>query len=329
MITDILTLLFSILVYPGLLFLFSLALFTQYLYRKLSAHMQKRMGPTYVGPKGVLQPLFDVWKLIHVKEEVVTKYSLPLIAKFFALTGLAAAITVTALLPLSIYRIIGDYDFLVYIYLCCLWIPFSIIMMSLSMPGPYTSVGVSRILSFITVCEPAYFASLLVPVTLVSKDYSPVYSVYTASVNIWKYWLNPYTIPLLILSLIAALVILQAKAMMPPFNIPEAEQEIIAGFETEFSGPILGLGILLHDVDVTITILSIAYILLGGPYPFPHLSIPGIIVVIVKYLAIVLVSAIIENIFGRYRIEQALYVMLKYALIPALIALVLAMIYIF
>ncbi len=328
MITDILTLLFSILVYPGILFLFGLALFTQYLYRKLSAHMQKRMGPTYVGPKGVLQPLFDVWKLIHVKEEVVTKYSLPLIAKFFALTGLAAAITVTALLPLSTYRIIGNYDFLVYVYLCCLWIPISMIIMSLSMPGPYTSVGVSRILSFITVCEPAYFASLLVPVTLVSKNYSPVYSVYTASVNIWKYWLNPYTVPLLILSLIAALVILQAKAMMPPFNIPEAEQEIIAGFETEFSGPILGLGILLHDVDVTITILSIVYILLGGPYPFPHLSIPGIVIVIVKYLAIVLVSAIIENIFGRYRIEQALYVMLKYALIPALIALVLAMIYI-
>lgn len=317
----------ALLIFPGVLFIFSLALFTQYLFRKLSARMQKRMGPTYVGPAGVLQPLYDLWKLIHVKEEVVNKYSMPKLAKIFGLLGLSAAIAVLPLFPLSPLRIYGNYDFLVYMYLCCLWIPFMIILMSLSMPGPYTSAGISRLLSFITISEPAYFTALLVPVALTSKDSSPVYSIFTTSRNIWQYWLNPYTFPLLLLALISAIVTLQAKSMFQPFNIPEAEQEIIAGFKTEFSGPILGIGNLLHDLETTITIIAIVYILLGGPYPYSHLSLPGIIILMVKYLGVVLLATIIKNAFGRYRIEQALYTMFKYSLIPAVIAAILTYIY--
>lgn len=317
----------TLLIFPGALFIFSLALFTEYLFRKLSARMQKRMGPTYVGPAGILQPLYDLWKLLHVKEEVVNKYSMPMLAKIFGLLGLSAAIAVLPLFPLSPLRIYGDYDFLVYMYICCLWIPFMMILMSLSMPGPYTSVGVSRILTFVTICEPAYFTALLVPVAITSKNASPIYSVFTASKNIWQYWINPYTFPLLLLALISAIVSLQAKGMLQPFNIPEAEQEIIAGFETEFSGPILGIGRLLHDLDITITIIAIVYILLGGPYPYPHLSIPGVIILVAKYLGIVLLVAIVKNAFGRYRIEQALYVLFKYSLIPAIIATILTYIY--
>ncbi len=319
--------LLAALVYPGFLFLTSLALFTQYYTRKLSARFQNRMGPSYVGPAGILQPLYDLLKLIRVKEEVLPRNSLPWIGRVAGLLGLGAAYTIPLLLPLSILRIHGPYDFLVYMYLCCLWIPFMLIVMSLSFPGPYTSVGVSRILTLVTICEPAYFASMLVPVALTSSMGDP-YSVYTASLNAWKLWLNPYTLPLMILSLLAALVSLQAKAMYQPFNIPEAEQEIIAGFETEFSGPILGLGSLLHDVDVAITALSITYIILGGPYPYPHLSIPGIIVLIAKYLVVMFLAVLVKNLYGRYRIEQALYTLFKYSFIPAIIALTLAYIYI-
>ncbi len=319
-------LLFTILVFPGLLFITALALFTQWWMRKTSARMQRRIGPKYVGPIGILQPLMDLLKLIHVKELVRTKYSMPLLAELFGLSGIAAVITVLAMLPLSPIRFTAPYDFLVFIYFCCIWIPLAQIIMSLSMPGPYTSVGVSRLLSFITVSEPAFFSALLVPVALTSK-YGLSYSMYTTATNSWKLWINPYTLPLVLLALIALIVNLQAKAMFQPFNIPEAEQEIIAGYETEFTGPILGLAQLLHDMDIALTAIIITYLVLGGPYPFPHLSIPGIILVIVKYLAVITTAAIIKNVFGRFRIEQALYTIFKYSLIPALIAAVLAMIY--
>ncbi len=319
----------SILIFPGILFLISLALFTQWYYRKLSGRLQNRMGPTYVGPAGLLQPLMDLWKLIHVKEMAVNKYSLPGIAQFFGLLGISALIVSLLLFPLSPYHIAGPYDFLVFIYLVSLWVPLSMLMMSLSMPGPYTSTGVSRLLTFITLIEPSFFAALLAPVAIASARTGLPYSVLEASRNIISCWTNPLLWPVLVLSLIAAIVVLQAKAMFPPFNIPEAEQEIIAGFETEFSGPILGLASLMHDMDIAVTAIAITYLLLGGPYPFPHLSAPGIILLIVKYMAVVTVAVIIKNAFGRYRIEQALSTVFKYALIPAIIALILAMLYIY
>ncbi len=325
---SLISLLISIVVFPGLLFIVALALFTQWWVRKISARLQNRMGPAYVGPIGLLQPLMDLWKLIHVKEEVIPKNSMPGLAKLFGILGISGAITALAMLPISIYRVNGPYDFLVYMYLCCLLVPLSMIFMSLSMPGPYTAVGVSRILTLITICEPAYFAAILVPVALTSNMGIP-YSIYTASVNVWKLWFNPVTLPLMILAFIAAIVTFQAKSMYQPFNIPEAELEIIAGFETEFSGPILGLGILFHDIDTVVTALSITYILLGGPYPYPHTSIPGIVSLILKYMIVVTLSVIIKNAFGRYRIEQALKILFKYALIPGLLAVILAMIYLY
>ena len=318
--------LFTILVFPGLLFITVLALFTQWWMRKTSARMQRRMGPKYVGPIGILQPLMDLWKLIHVKELARTKHSMPLLAELFGLSGIAAMITVLTMLPLSPIRFTAHHDFLVFIYFCCIWIPLAQIIMSLSMPGPYTSIGVSRLLSFITVSEPAFYSAILVPVALTSK-YGLPYNIYTAATNSWRLWINPYTLPLMILVLIALVVNLQAKAMFQPFNIPEAEQEIIAGYETEFSGPILGLAQLLHDMDTALAAIIITYLVLGGPYPFPHLSIPGIILVIVKYLAVITTATIIKNVFGRFRVEQALYTIFKYSLVPALIAAVLTMIY--
>lgn len=326
MVAEIIYWMFTALVFPGLLFIVALGLFTQYWMRKLSARMQNRMGPAYVGPVGLLQPLMDLWKLVRVKEEVVTRYSMPRLAKAAGLIALASAVSVLALFPLSPLRITGPYDYLVYAYMFSLMLPFMLIVMSLSMPGPYTSVGVSRLLTFITVVEPAYFAALLVPVALASS-YGDPYSVYTAATNSWRLWLNPYTAPLMILALIASITVLQAKAMYPPFNIPEAEQEIIAGFETEFSGPILGLASLVHDVEIAVTALSITYLLLGGPYPYGHLSVPGIILLIAKFLAVITVVAVIKNTYGRYRIEQALATITKYGLLPGITAVILTCIY--
>jgi len=108
--------------------------------------------------------------------------------------------------------------------------------------------------------------------------------------------------------------------MYQPFNIPEAEQEIIAGFETEFSGPLLALFRLLHDVELAISLLLGVYIFLGGPLPFRHFSIGGVLLLIVKYVVLVIVITLVKNVMGRYRIDQALIQLFKYSLIPAIIS---------
>lgn len=321
------SLVFSLLVFPGLLFLTALAFFTSYLVRKLSARMQRRMGPSYVGPAGLLQPVYDFFKLLRYKEIVKTRYSMVLAAEVSLLIGMAFLVSSVILLPLSPYNARGIYDFLVFFYMVSVMPVFMLIIASLSMPGPYTSTGVSRMLTILTISEPAFFASLLTPLYLATSNSTVFMSIGEASSRVATLWTNPLTAFIIALDLIASIVSVQAKAMLAPFNIPEAEQELIAGFETEFSGPLLALASLLHEVELAVSGLAIVYIFLGGPAPFPHLSIQGILVLILKYVAVVLIATFIRNIFGRFRIEQALISLLKYGLAPALISVILASIY--
>ncbi|MCD6323794.1 MAG: NADH-quinone oxidoreductase subunit H [Desulfurococcales archaeon] len=325
---EALTVVFEVLVFPGFLFVIALALLSEWWIRKVVARAQNRMGPSYVGPAGILQPFADFIKLMSVKEEIKQKYSTLTIAKVFTLFGFGAVIAALLLLPISPVRLSSSYDIVVLSYLCCVWVPFTIVVIGLSTPNPFSNAGVSRLLSMYALCEPAYFMSILVPAALVTKLFSPAqpYSVFATSYHAWQLWLNPYTAVLMALALFGVTVSTQAKAMLQPFNIPEAEQEIVAGFMTELSGPMLGLTHLLHDIDTSVTLLITVYLLLGGPYPFPHLSLPGFLMVVTKYLALLTVLSVIEASYGRLRIEQALSVIGRYSIIPSLIALVATMI---
>jgi len=319
--------LFSILVFPGLIFVSVLTMLSEWWLRKITARAQKRMGPSYVGPFGILQPFADFIKLITVKEEIRQKYSTLKLAKVFAFLGIGAVIAVLLLLPLSPLRLVLSYDIIAISYFCCVWVPLATIVMALSLPNPFTAGGVSRLLSIYAICEPAYFISILVPIALVNGVIGSEvpYSVFETSQKVWMLWSNPVTAIILFLSLVAVTVVTQSKAMLAPFNIPEAEQELIAGPMTEFSGPLLALSNLLHESDLAVTLLITTYLFLGGPYPFPHLSILGVLVFIAKYIVLLTVVAIIRSVFGRFRIEQAISTLVRYSLIPSVIALVAAM----
>lgn len=325
---EVLTFIASLTLFPGLVFVVALALFSEWYIRKMVARAQSRMGPAYVGPIGILQPLADLLKLLTVKEEIKQKYASLGLAKAFMFTGIGAATASVLLLPLSPFRLTSPYDFLIYAYLCCVWVPLAMTMYGMSVPNPFTAIGVSRLLSLVAVIEPVYFASILVPVTLTTYLYGPSchapFSIYCTSINSWRLWANPLTVALMVLGLVAVLVSVQAKAMLQPFNIPEAEQEVIAGFATEFSGPLLALNNVLHDVDIAVTALFITYLYLGGPYPLPHTSLPGVLILIAKYLLVLTLMVIVKASFGRFRIEQGIGAVLKYGGIPAAIAVVAA-----
>ncbi|QOR95121.1 NADH-quinone oxidoreductase subunit H [Thermosphaera chiliense] len=326
---DVFQLLFATLIFPGLVFLTALSFLTQYLVRKLSARMQRRMGPKYVGPVGILQPVYDFLKLLRAKELLKTRYSMIRAAEISLLLGLSSLVASMLLLPLNVYSVGSPYDFLIFFYMASIWPIIMIIIASLSMPGPYTSVGVSRLLSILTVSEPAFFTGLLVPVALASFDTNAPLMISATAVRVVNLWMNPLTLPIMILVTISLIVAVQSKLMLPPFNIPEAEQEIIAGYETEFSGPLLALAILLHDMDTVVSALAIVYLVLGGPAPFSHASIEGVLLVILKYFLVITVATYVKNVFGRYRIDQALVLLLKYGLMPAVIAGVLGSIYLY
>ncbi len=324
---DLPLLLFSVIVFPGLVFISSLALFSEWLYRKLTARMQNRMGPSYTGPIGVIQPFADLVKLLFAKEIKKQRYSAIGIAEIGLIISISSIIASLLLLPISPLRLASPYDIIVFIYFYAVWHTIGIIIAVLAYPNPFTVAGLSRLIAIIVVVEPTIFMALLIPVLLTSNmGCIPQYSIFCAATWSWKLWLeSPLSFIAMVLGLISMFIASQAKLGLKPFDIPEAEQELIAGHITEYSGTLLALYNLSHDIKLAFTALIIAYLFLGGPYPYRHLSLAGIALLILKYLISLMILTVIRSSFGRLRIDQGLIIVLKYGLIPSIIGLLIAL----
>ncbi len=324
-IADILMLLISLLVFPGLIFISASSLFTEWFIRKLTARIQNRMGPSYTGPFGILQPFADFIKLISVKELKLQRYSSTMLAGLGLLMVIGALVSSLLLLPISIIRILAAYDVIVLIYLTVVWTLIGLVIAALSYPNPFTIAGVSRILALATFVEPAWVAALLVPFIATSKLYNCSYSVLcTSRYTLGVLGANPLYILPYVLGITAILVSSQAKLMYKPFDIPEAEQELISGHMTEFSGPVLALYNLMHDIETAVIALIVVYIYLGGPYPYPHLSMYGLLLLLIKYFVVVAIITMIRSVFGRFRIDDAIRSVIKYSLVVSLIAVIIS-----
>lgn len=323
--------LISTLIYPGLAFLIFVSLLTQWFYRKTYARMQNRMGPSYVGPFGVLQPFADFIKLMFSKEDITTEVGLKKSPAFMLSLGIGSLVALLLLTPLSPFSIAFNYDIIIVLYLT-FWASFTFILVGFMAPNPYTITGTSRYLSLFVIYEPIWVGNLLIPVVLVSKllqGYaSPTFSLLITSLHSALLWSTPITAIATFLSLISILLVLQAKVMFKPFDIPEAEQEVVAGPLTEYSGPKLALIHLLHDIELTVYSLLIVILFLGGPSPFTYGDIKGIPILIIKYLLIVLLLTIIKASVARMRIDHAIRTLAKISVIPTLIALALTVVYV-
>ncbi|NPA96768.1 MAG: NADH-quinone oxidoreductase subunit H [Crenarchaeota archaeon] len=311
-----------VLVFPGFVFLSALSFFSEWFLRKIVARMQNRMGPSYVGPFGILQPLADFLKLYMVKEEKIQRYSAPLQAKLGLSIAVGALVASTLLLPLSIVRFAAPYDVIILAYLCAVWVTVGIIVAAMAYPNPLTIAGASRLVALAAVSEPSWVAAVLIPTTLATAyGAQPPYSILATSITSWRLWFSPASGIAMALGLWSILIATQAKTMLKPFDIPEAEQELIAGHVTEFSGRVLALYELVHDMEIAFGALLITYLFLGGPYPFGHLTAPGIVVLVVKFIGVLFVLSLVRACMGRLRIEQGIRAVMKYSLVPALVGL--------
>ena len=300
----------EVLVYPGALFLFFSSLLVQWMTRKLYARFQNRRGPTHTGPFGILQPLADFLKLMF-KEDITTSVSSQRAPSFLLSLSLAALSMIPLFTPMAPWPIRFPYDAILVMYL--LIIPsIALATIGFASYNPYAVLGSSRLLTLMLGYEPAFLASILIPLFIVFPRYE--FSIFETSAKVGGLWTGITILPLCV-AFVVALISLQCKLMEKPFDIPHAEHEIVYGPYTEYSGPKLAYIRLVHDFELVVCGALMVYVLLGGPYPFS--GVLGAVVVIVKFLFIVFLLTLIKAVFGRFRIDQASNILWRYLILAA------------
>jgi NADH-quinone oxidoreductase subunit H len=301
--------LFYFFIFPGLLFAGVTGAFLSWFDRKLTARVQFRKGPP------LLQPFYDFFKLLLVKETILPKKGSPLVflsAPVFSVFGATMA-GVFILLPMMGITTSFKGDLIVIFYL--LTIPsFSYIIGSLASGNPLAAVGGSREMKLILSYELTF---LLVIAGIIMKcgQQFDLYSVIKTQQAGTPFIGSVSGVLLFIVGIFC----IQAKLALVPFDMPEAEAEITEGIFIEYSGAAYALIKLTKYIMFFILPVFIIALLLNGF----NLKGIGILWAVLKVLGVVLLLTLIRNTNPRIRIKQAMNFFLVWMNLIAVIAIVL------
>jgi len=279
---------FYILVFPGIIFLGVAGLLAEYVDRKLYARLQNRMGPPW------FQPFADFIKL-SAKEAVVPERASS--TMFRLMPVLAAVSVVTAFLYVPMWRTQALYSFngdiIVVLYL--LTIPtLTFFLGGWYSTSLYSMIGAVRALTQLFAYEVPLFMAVLSPALLADTwSLSEIAQFYTA---------HPAYFVVNLLGFVVALVALLGKLEKVPFDIPEAETEIVGGSFTEYSGRYLALFRMAVDIEMVVgaSLLAAVFLPLGlGLNPYA-----GFLLYLVKVLFVVVLLTVMRTVVARLRIDQ-------------------------
>lgn len=281
---------FYTLIFPGFLFAATIGLFLTWVDRKVTAVIQSRMGPPW------FQPFADIGKLLAKKmvipggSRAVGFLAAPLLA--VAGTTLAAVIVFQALLDPS-RGFIGDLIVLIYL----LVIPaIALIIGGASSRSPFGAIGAGREMSMVLAYEMGFLFAIL---TVLVK----VGSIKFADIIAYQSEHGPIALSISgFIALVVALFCTQAKLGFLPFDISEADTEIIGGPLAEYSGAGLALFKLSQAMMFFFLPAFLVLMFMGATLPTP-LSIIGFLV---KLLIILALLILVKATHARMRLDQAL-----------------------
>ncbi|MBA7498993.1 NAD(P)H-quinone oxidoreductase subunit 1 [subsurface metagenome] len=294
----------------GFLLTAIIGLLASWIDRKVTAKVQYRVGPP------LLQPLIDIVKLLG-KETLIPAGSSKITFLMAPVIGLASVILVSTLLWINnIYpakSFLGD--LIVVLYL--LVIPsISIIIGGFASRNPLASLGASREMKLILSYELPFILAVLVTViksgfTFRLGEILTFQAQNGAFVTSWSGTL----------ALIVAIICMQAKLALVPFDIPEAETEIVGGPLIEYSGSGLAIYRLMKNMLMFTVPFFLIIVFIGG------LRLDGIHLLygVLKYIGLVALMTVIRNTNPRVRIDQAVKFFWGPVTIIAIIAIILAL----
>jgi NADH-quinone oxidoreductase subunit H len=235
-----------------------------YLERKVLAFMQARLGPMRVGPWGLMQPIADVVKLL-LKEDLVPSGADKAVFLLAPAISVAAAFTVFAVIPFAGNFFVTDINIgLLFILAVSSLGIYGIVLGGWSSNSKYPLLGALRSSAQLVSYEVAA-GMALVGVLLVSNTLSMVEIVQRQqAMGVWNVFLQP-------LAFFIYLIASVAETNRNPFDLPEAESELTAGFHTEYSGFRFALYFMAEYTNMVV-VASIAVVLFLGGWLRPFAS---------------------------------------------------------
>jgi formate hydrogenlyase subunit 4 len=300
--------------------------------RKLSAHMQGRIGPP------LRQPFRDVGKLF-TKENIIPENAIPWVFNLAPIAGLAATISILLFLPIGGFLPLasGYGDLILILYL--LIIPsLALVIGGFASGSPYATVGAQREMATMIAYE---FPLAIIIVTIawklssVSINNPQIQNTFTlstiATTPVWNI-MGPLGFIGLIILLIVLIIVTPAELSKIPFDAPEAETEIAGGLLTEYSGRNLGM-FYLTDCVKTVVMASIIvaiffpYNLSGffGLESYPAYAVDIIFFLVKVFIVILFSVTLIRVAIARLKIDQIVYTYWVPLTLMALVGLILIM----
>jgi NADH-quinone oxidoreductase subunit H len=267
--------------------------------RRIWAFVQKRQGPNVVGPFGLLQSLADALKYIF-KEVIIPSSSNKVIFVLAPIVTMTLALISWAVIPFSATQVLADINVgILYLFAVSSLGVYGIIMGGWASNSKYPFLGAIRSAAQMVSYEVS-IGVIIINVLLCVGSLN-LNDIVMAQENLW--FVIPL-FPMFVIFFISAL----AETNRPPFDLPEAEAELVAGYQTEYSGMMYAMFWLGEYANILLMCAMGSILFLGGwlspieIYPFN--LIPGAIWLIFKILFLFILFSLVKAIVPRYRYDQ-------------------------
>ena len=267
--------------------------------RRVWAFVQKRQGPNVVGPFGLLQSLADALKYIF-KEIIIPASSNKVIFILAPIITMTLALIAWAVIPFGVEQVLADINVgILYIFAVSSLGVYGIIMGGWASNSKYPFLGAIRSAAQMVSYEVSI--GIIIINVLLCVGSLNLNDIVVAQKEMW--FVIPL-FPMFVIFFISAL----AETNRPPFDLPEAEAELVAGYQTEYSGMMYAMFWLGEYANILLMCALGSILFLGGwlspidLYPFN--LIPGALWLIFKILFLFILFALVKAIVPRYRYDQ-------------------------
>ena len=292
--------------------------------RRVWGLVQKRRGPNVVGPFGLFQTLADALKYIF-KEIIIPASANKVVFILAPIVTMTLALVAWAVIPMSKELVLADINVgVLYLFAVSSLGVYGIIMGGWASNSKYPFLGAIRSAAQMVSYEVSI--GIIIINVLLCVGSLNLNDIVIAQKELW------YVIPLFPMFVIFFISSL-AETNRPPFDLPEAEAELVAGYQTEYSGMMYAMFWLGEYANILLMCAMGSILFLGGWLPimdiYPLNVIPAPIWMILKILFLFLLFALIKAIVPRYRYDQLMRLGWKIFLPFSLIYLVLTASFLF